>query len=752
MSKKIRMLCRLCLTTVVLLCIAMLAVACTKTQTKDTPTKDDSVFGDWITQKEASCEEDGLKYRTNGKGERQEEAIPALGHSYGEWKVVTAATSLEEGVQESVCSRCHEKQQKPVPVLVDGTAGLEYTYWESQDMYYITGAGDAVNVKDLVIPTLYKGKTVIYVYKDSLNDMPNLETVKFAGNSQFTYIYPNAFKGCEKLKTVEIPASVTYLPYDFAPKCDALESVTVDSENETYCSVNGVVYTKDMPQLVYYPSAKIGVYTLPASLTSITYKDVFKATNYPLSIAKGITAFAVEDGNSKYTVDSRGALYSSDMKTLYAYPIANKQEEYTICNDSFKTVEAYAFANNKYLNTVKILGENTYKDIKGYSFYITNIQSLEFSGVSNIREYAIYHNPSLQNIVFNAGGTSSCTLYNYAIIDNTALKKVVLPSSLNSDLPHSSLCMLDPFWGCTSLMEIAIESGDSAFTSVDGALYDKDMQHLLFFPHGKTTLTLPSTLKTITTTTLKNNESLKFDVVDGVKYYQNWVVGTTDDEISTVIVREGTVGIAQRALRGLKLSKLSLPASLKYLSPTALADTSTTEFTYHSNFEYIDYMAFSSFGYAGGSIDLGTPSFIGNTALGYTKVDEIKVGFKNNGNMTVLDGTSTSGAFFQSKAKRVLYGPYIESIGKSACKNMTELTEVYIANQALCDDPYSTFFDYKTYGKSKRTMCLWIASNITLSETAVKVLTGALWGYALVDGATTTVDGITYVKYATATA
>ena len=46
-----------------------------------------------------------------------QETIEALGHDWGEWKVVKEATETEEGKAERECTRCGEKEEKNLPVL-----------------------------------------------------------------------------------------------------------------------------------------------------------------------------------------------------------------------------------------------------------------------------------------------------------------------------------------------------------------------------------------------------------------------------------------------------------------------------------------------------------------------------------------------------------------------------------------------------------------------------------------------------------
>lgn len=40
-----------------------------------------------------------------------------IGHSYGQWTEVRAATCTAEGLQERECVRCHGKETKTIPVL-----------------------------------------------------------------------------------------------------------------------------------------------------------------------------------------------------------------------------------------------------------------------------------------------------------------------------------------------------------------------------------------------------------------------------------------------------------------------------------------------------------------------------------------------------------------------------------------------------------------------------------------------------------
>ena len=63
-------------------------------------------------QKEASCEEAGEKiYTCSACGDHYSEAIPALGHDWGEWAVVRPATEEETGLRRRTCARDHGEEE-----------------------------------------------------------------------------------------------------------------------------------------------------------------------------------------------------------------------------------------------------------------------------------------------------------------------------------------------------------------------------------------------------------------------------------------------------------------------------------------------------------------------------------------------------------------------------------------------------------------------------------------------------------------
>lgn len=77
---------------------------------------------------EPTCTEAGEKTFTCVCGATKKEAIPATGHSWGEYEVTTAATCTQPGVMTSTCSNCGGTQTKAIPATGHSWGEPEVTY------------------------------------------------------------------------------------------------------------------------------------------------------------------------------------------------------------------------------------------------------------------------------------------------------------------------------------------------------------------------------------------------------------------------------------------------------------------------------------------------------------------------------------------------------------------------------------------------------------------------------------------------
>ena len=193
--------------------------------------------------------------------------------------------------------------------LEDGT--LEITKYNGTDA-------------DVVIPGETEGKKVTSIGSGafrSCNDVTSM-TVPSAVKK----IKDSAFASCAELTSVSLPDSVEYLGSEVFSNCGALESITVDENNSTFCSEDGVLYSKDKTVLIRCPEKKpkatvpdsvkvikedafggcsaLGELTLPDSVETVeknAFKDcTFKTVTVPRSVTTiGEHAFGYRsDGTS----------------------------------------------------------------------------------------------------------------------------------------------------------------------------------------------------------------------------------------------------------------------------------------------------------------------------------------------------------------------------------------------------------------------------------------------------------------------
>lgn len=131
----------------------------------------------------------------------------------------------------------------------------------------VTAIGDTAfswnkGITELVIP---EGVKSLGWY--SFNSCTSLETVSLPESLEFIDSW--AFESCTSLKTISIPANVSVINAGAFAQDDSLMSITCSRANKNYVSVDGVLFTKDMSELVAYPGGISGGYTVPASVNHI---------------------------------------------------------------------------------------------------------------------------------------------------------------------------------------------------------------------------------------------------------------------------------------------------------------------------------------------------------------------------------------------------------------------------------------------------------------------------------------------------
>ncbi len=184
-----------------------------------------------------------------------------------------------------------------------------------------TGAFDGTAWYDAQPDGLLYINRVLYKYK---GEMPNETGIDIRSGT--VSVSGSAITYCNKLKSVAIPESVTYIGACAFANCRYLTKIVVDQNNPNYRSDSfGVLFNKDTTELIQAPGV-IEKYTIPASVIHIgesAFSGCDSLTNITLPTAVtsiGDWAFSGCGGLKSITIPSSvmsiGSFAFSDCRSL----------------------------------------------------------------------------------------------------------------------------------------------------------------------------------------------------------------------------------------------------------------------------------------------------------------------------------------------------------------------------------------------------------------------------------------------------
>jgi len=235
--------------------------------------------------------------------------------------------------------------------------------------YVGDGFGPAVNAgtTSVTVPVSVKINNQIYdvsgvnwlafVYCDRLTDVILPDSVReigcgaFIGCSSLSNIQlpknlqkigDNAFMSCTALAEVNLPASLAFVGSEAFYYNTALININVDPQNTNFASLDGVLYSKDISELIAYPAGKPDAsFTIPPYVKSIddnvSQSEYLTVVNISSSITKiGIFPFGnnicninVDNANPVYA-SINGVLFNKDITTIICYPCGRTDTSYAI--------------------------------------------------------------------------------------------------------------------------------------------------------------------------------------------------------------------------------------------------------------------------------------------------------------------------------------------------------------------------------------------------------------------------------------
>ena len=142
--------------------------------------------------------------------------------------------------------------------------------------------------------------------------------------------------GCKSLSSLFLPASIESVGDSAFAGCMSLGEIRVDETNPSFASREGVLYDKDIEDLIHYPQAKTGVFAVPDSLAHIP-------SNAFDEVAWGYS-FSVSPNNLHFS-SFGGVLYDNEATRLIRFPYRAFGEYEFLA--SIESIAYHAFFRNE---------------------------------------------------------------------------------------------------------------------------------------------------------------------------------------------------------------------------------------------------------------------------------------------------------------------------------------------------------------------------------------------------------------------
>lgn len=332
------------------------------------------------TSTPATCTDDGKnEYDCELCGRHREEIVSALGHKFEGAGYEKYHIDTTYNKHYRTCSTCKERIEEKhnyaeCNICVCGKDGLEYQLIDG--MYWVSGYGEAVGTKSLVIDSKRNGSENVNVrgIKDkALMGNKNLLSVELKDG--ITNIGTIAFYDCTNIANIIAPTTLTEIASDSFDR-NGSEIIPYFSQAGAYYLGNILYYIKDINSIldngtfevksgttqimtmVFYNCENIDELILPASLKQIQSHAFYGCNNIKKVVFKG----SFEEW---FKIEFRG-IYSNPVEFDGAdLHIETVQDSVTI-PEGATTIPAGTFVNDDIKSivipsTVTYIGDNAFR-------------------------------------------------------------------------------------------------------------------------------------------------------------------------------------------------------------------------------------------------------------------------------------------------------------------------------------------------------------------------------------------------------
>lgn len=263
----------------------------------------------------------------------------------------------------------------------------------------VIGASAFANNKLLTNVTFEENSELQTISSECFSGCESLENVTLPNS--LMNIQSMAFYGCNSLTSITLPKNVFNCASNAFAECSSLQSVDVQSTNNTYISIDGVLFENDGKVLVLYPFGKTDFsYTVPKKVTEIA-------------------AYAFMGNKHLRSVDLNNTSY---VRQFAFFDCENLNE---IKGDALTFAEAGAFEDTAWF-TAKIASSSEFVELGKVLFkYQGNSEEVVLKDYEYVGALAFAENYNIKKLTVEGNalyGFDMCAFYNCKNLETIKIK------------------------------------------------------------------------------------------------------------------------------------------------------------------------------------------------------------------------------------------------------------------------------------------------------------------------------------------
>lgn len=354
--------------------------------------------------------------------------------------------------------------------------------------------------------------------------------------NQVTNLALSSIYSADQLTTITLPKDIK--KYDKATNqgmiegcfesCLKVAEYKVPTENTDFAAQDGIIFSKDMQTLYFYPPNKQGnTYNIPASVKTIGRRGFQSACHLTsMVIPKNVEAINEEAFRGAEAIETISFEEPSKVTKIsyHAFRALPKLKEVTLpstlieiseifyqCleletinvpnNSQLKTILKSAFTTNTKMKAFNFqgncvleeIGENAFANLTKLQTFnfpktVTNIKTNAFSGCSSMSK--VNFAPEADILSIGSGAFADCGLKSFDVpnkvktIEREAFRNCKVLTTINVTETTTKISP-EAFKYCSNLTDINVSKKNQVYSSVDGYLLSKNKEKLIIFPSGK---------------------------------------------------------------------------------------------------------------------------------------------------------------------------------------------------------------------------------------------------------------------------